>query len=316
MSAVRATRATGATVLYDAPGPRARRRNTIYTVITLILLGLLAWWVVSRLAANGQLDAEKWTPFINANTWTTYILPGLWGTLKAAALSIVFALVFGVVFGLGRLSEIKAVRWVCAVVIEFFRAIPVLLLMIFLYQLFAVFHLVAPRSLAFWAVVVALTLYNGSVIAEILRAGIRSLPRGQTEAAHALGMTHWQTMWKILLPQSVAAMLPALIAQIVIALKDSALGYQIGYVEVVRSATQVASSNRNYIPSLIVVAVIMIAINYALTVLATRVEMQLRAGRTRRNPFARVPAVDDEHALPTATSTLDAQTPGGVKPAP
>ncbi|SDL78351.1 glutamate transport system permease protein [Corynebacterium mycetoides] len=313
---MRATRATGATVLYDAPGPRARRRNTIYTVITLILLGLLAWWVVSRLAANGQLDAEKWTPFINANTWTTYILPGLWGTLKAAALSIVFALVFGVVFGLGRLSEIKAVRWVCAVVIEFFRAIPVLLLMIFLYQLFAVFHLVAPRSLAFWAVVVALTLYNGSVIAEILRAGIRSLPRGQTEAAHALGMTHWQTMWKILLPQSVAAMLPALIAQIVIALKDSALGYQIGYVEVVRSATQVASSNRNYIPSLIVVAVIMIAINYALTVLATRVEMQLRAGRTRRNPFARVPAVDDEHALPTATSTLDAQTPGGVKPAP
>lgn len=303
-------------MLYDAPGPRARRRNTIYTVITLILLGLLAWWVVSRLAANGQLDAEKWTPFINANTWTTYILPGLWGTLKAAALSIVFALVFGVVFGLGRLSEIKAVRWVCAVVIEFFRAIPVLLLMIFLYQLFAVFHLVAPRSLAFWAVVVALTLYNGSVIAEILRAGIRSLPRGQTEAAHALGMTHWQTMWKILLPQSVAAMLPALIAQIVIALKDSALGYQIGYVEVVRSATQVASSNRNYIPSLIVVAVIMIAINYALTVLATRVEMQLRAGRTRRNPFARVPAVDDEHALPTATSTLDAQTPGGVKPAP
>lgn len=303
-------------MLYDDPGPRARRRNTIYTVITLILLGLLAWWVVSRLAANGQLDAEKWTPFINANTWTTYILPGLWGTLKAAALSIVFALVFGVVFGLGRLSEIKAVRWVCAVVIEFFRAIPVLLLMIFLYQFFAVFHLVAPRSLAFWAVVVALTLYNGSVIAEILRAGIRSLPRGQTEAAHALGMTHWQTMWKILLPQSVAAMLPALIAQIVIALKDSALGYQIGYVEVVRSATQVASSNRNYIPSLIVVAVIMIAINYALTVLATRVEMQLRAGRTRRNPFARVPAVDDEHALSTATSTLDAQTPGGVKPAP
>lgn len=301
-------------MLYDAPGPRARRLNTIYTFLTVIALALIGWWVLARLAENGQLDAEKWTPFVNANTWTTYILPGLWGTIKAAALSILLALIFGVVLGLGRLAELKAVRWLCATFIEFFRAIPVLLLMIFLYQFFAVFNVVPPRGLAFWAVVTALTLYNGSVIAEILRAGIRSLPRGQTEAAHALGMTHWQTMWKILLPQSVAAMLPALIAQMVIALKDSALGYQIGYVEVVRSGTQVASSNSNYIPSLIVVAIIMIAINYALTMLATRVEKQLRAGRTRRNPFTKVPDVADEDALPTADATLNAQAPGSMRP--
>lgn len=199
------------------------------------------------------------------------------------------AIVFGVIFGLGRLSQNRFVRIVCAIVVEFFRAIPVLLLMIFLYQFFAVYKVVPPRALAFWAVVVALTLYNGSVIAEVLRAGIKSLPKGQTEAAHALGLSHSQTMWRILLPQSVASMLPALIAQMVIALKDSALGYQIGYVEVVRSGVQTASSFGNYLPSLIVVAIIMIAINYALTALATRVERQLRAGRARRNPFARVP---------------------------
>ncbi|QPK82542.1 amino acid ABC transporter permease [Corynebacterium qintianiae] len=305
-----------ATVLYDAPGPRARRLNTIYTAVTLVVLALVAWWVLSRLADNGQLTAEKWSPFLQANTWSTYILPGLWGTIKAAALSILLALVFGVVFGLGRLADTAPVRWLCAAFIEFFRAIPVLLLMIFLYQFFAVFDIVAPRGLAFWAVVVALTLYNGSVIAEILRAGIRSLPRGQTEASHALGLSHWQTMWKILLPQSVAAMLPALIAQMVIALKDSALGYQIGYVEVVRAGTQAASANKNYIPSLIVVAIIMIAINYALTVLATRVEKQLRAGRTRRNPFARVPAEPDEGVVPAHRAALNSQTPGGVQPAP
>ena len=283
-----------ATVLYDAPGPKAIRRNRIYTVLTLLALAAVAWWVIATLTGNGQFTAAKWTPFIQGNTWTTYIIPGLLGTLKAAALSILFAIVFGVIFGLGRLAQSKPVRWICGVIIEFFRAIPVLMLMIFLYQFFAVFKIVPPKGLAFWAVVVALTLYNGAVIAEILRAGIKSLPKGQTEAAQALGLSHWQTMWQILLPQSVAAMLPALISQMVIALKDSALGYQIGYIEVVRSGTQVASANQNYIPALIVVGIIMIAINFLLTRLASRVERQLRAGRARRNPFARVPEQADQ----------------------
>ena len=300
-----------ATVLYDAPGPKAVRRNYIYTAITTIVLLLVGWWVLSKLASHGQLDAERWTPFAQANTWTTYIIPGLVGTIKAAVVSVLLAIVFGVFFGLGRLAPNKLVRGFCAVVVEFFRAIPVLLLMIFLYQVFAVYKIVPPASLAFWAVVVALTLYNGSVIAEILRAGIKSLPRGQTEAAQALGLSHWQTMGKILLPQSVAAMLPALISQMVIALKDSALGYQIGYVEVVRSGTQVASANRNYLASLIVVAIIMILINYALTMLATRVERQLRAGRARRNPFAKVPTAGKEVGLDTKdTVNLDWQAPG------
>jgi len=278
-----------ATVLYDAPGPKGIMRNRIYTVITLVVLALAAWWVLSTLGDKGQLDAAKWTPFLEANTWKTYILPGLWGTIRAALTSIVFAVIFGVIFGLGRLSESRLVRGFCAVIVEFFRAIPVLLLMIFAYQLFAVYKLVPPNGLAFWAVVVALTLYNGSVIAEILRAGINSLPKGQTEAARALGMSHWQTMWSILLPQSIAAMLPALIAQMVIALKDTALGYQIGYVEVVRSGIQSASTNQNFLASLVVVGAIMIIINYALTLLAERVERQLRAGRARRNIFAKVP---------------------------
>ena len=302
-----------ATVLYDAPGPRAIRRNRIYTVITLVVIVLVGWWVISRLADNGQLTAAKWQPFTNPHTWQTYILPGLWGTLKAALLSILFALVFGVIFGLGRLAETRPVRWLCAIIIEFFRAIPVLMLMIFLYQLFAVFKVVPPKGLAFWAVVLALTLYNGSVVAEILRAGIHSLPRGQTEAAQALGLTHRQTLWRILLPQSVAAMLPALIAQVVIALKDSALGYQIGYVEVVRSGTQVASANKNYIPSLIVVALIMILINFTLTRLATRVEAQLRAGRARRNPFAKVPEAAHQGLDTKDNATLDWHSQSYVK---
>lgn len=281
--------ATRATVLYDAPGPKGRRRNNIYSIITWAIIALLAVWVIAKLNSKDQLTYEKWHPFVQPETWLTYLLPGLWGTLSAAFVSIILAIIMGVLLGLGRLAENKALRVVCGVIVEFFRAIPVLLLMIFAYQLFAIYHVVAPNYLAFWAVTVAPTLYNGSVVAEILRAGIKSLPKGQTEAAQALGMTHPQYMVTILLPQSVAAMLPALISQLVIALKDSALGYQIGYVEIVRSGLQQSAYNLNYLPSLVVVGIVMILINWGLTAVAERVDEQLRAGRARRNIFAKVP---------------------------
>lgn len=286
--------AVRATVLYDAPGPKGKRRNLIYTVITVVLSVAVLYWVLSTLGERGQLDSALWTPFLNSQTWTTYLLPGLRGTILSAVASIILAIVFGVIFGLGRLSENVIVRGVCGVVVEFFRAIPVLLLMIFAYQLFAIYNVVPSKQLAFSAVVFALTLYNGSVVAEILRSGIKSLPKGQTEAARALGLSHGQTMRTILLPQAVAAMLPALIAQMVIALKDSALGYQIGYVEVVRSGIQSASYNKNYLASLIVVAIIMILINWGLGLLAERIERQLRAGRARRNIIAKVPEQPDQ----------------------
>lgn len=278
-----------ATVLYDTPGPKGRQRNTVLSVITIVITLAIVAWVLYVLQQKGQLTAAKWQPFIEPNTWKTYLLPGLMGTLQSAFVSIILAVVFGIVFGLGRLSQVTFVRWICGVIVEFFRAIPVLLLIIFTYQLFAVYDLVPSKQLAFAAVVTSLTLYNGSVIAEILRSGIKNLPKGQTEAAAALGLSHRQIQWKILLPQAVAAMLPALIAQAVIALKDSALGYQIGFVEIVRQGIQSSSSNKNYLASLIVVAIIMIAINYTLGLLAERVENQLRAGRARRNILAAVP---------------------------
>lgn len=277
------------TVLYDAPGPKAQRRNRIYSAITILFLVLALSWVGSVLKEKGQLDAEKWEPFIHADIWRTYLLPGLAGTLQAAFFSIIFAVILGTLLGIGRLSQYALMRWICGIIVEVFRAIPVLLLIIFSYQVLAMYGLVPPRQLALTAVVFSLTMYNGSVIAEILRSGMKSLPNGQTEAAMALGLSHRQTQWLILLPQAAAAMLPALIAQAVIALKDSALGYQIGFIEVVRQGMQASSLYRNYLPSLIVVAAIMITINYVLGLLAERTERQLRAGRARRNIFAKVP---------------------------
>lgn len=269
-------------VLFDAPGPRARVRNRIISGVTIAVLALIAWAVISRLAGKGQLTSAKWRPFTTGDLWKTYVLPGIIGTLSAAALSIVLALILGFLLGVGRLSPSRAIRWPCAVIVEIFRAIPVLIMMIFAYFLFALYGVFPSKQLALAGVVTGLTLYNGAVIAEIVRSGVASLPRGQSEAASALGLSWGQTMRSILLPQAIASMLPVLISQLVVVLKDTAIGYQITFLEMVRQGTVIGSTYGNYVPALIVIAVIMIAVNFALSALATRVERRLR--RSKRAP--------------------------------
>jgi len=274
--------AMASSVLFDAPGPRARSRNRIISGVTLTVLALVAWAVISRLADKGQLTAAKWRPFLTGDLWQTYVLPGIIGTLTAAAVSIVLALILGFLLGVGRLSPSRAIRWPCAVIVEIFRAIPVLILMIFAYFLYALYGVFPSKQLALAGVVTGLTLYNGAVIAEIVRSGVASLPRGQSEAAEALGMSWGQTMRSILLPQAIASMLPVLISQLVVVLKDTAIGYQITFLEMVRQGTVIGSTYSNFVPALIVIAVLMIAVNFALSAAATRVERRLR--RSKRVP--------------------------------
>ncbi|WP_280251263.1 amino acid ABC transporter permease [Nocardia abscessus] len=280
----------GASVLFDAPGPKAKLRNNIYSVLVLLVVAAGGWALYRGFAEKGQFTAEKWKPFLDAEVWSTYLLPGLRGTIVAALLSIVFALILGMIFGILRLSDHRIVRWVAGAIVEVARAIPVLILMIFLFAVYSDYDLFKSDDLALAAVVTALTIYNGSVIAEIVRAGIRSLPKGQTEAAVALGMRKNQLMRLILLPQAITAMLPALISQMVVALKDSALGYQITYVEIVRSGQQLGAAEQNTIPALIVIAIVMIALNSALTLVATRVERRLRARKRGKGGGAVVAA--------------------------
>jgi glutamate transport system permease protein len=269
------------TVLYDAPGPRAILRDRITSAITVVALALVAWFVIAKLNAKGQLTAAKWKPFTTADLWQTYILPGIQGTLIAAALSIVLAGMLGVLLGVGRLSTNSAVRWVSSTVVEFFRAVPVLIMMIFSYFLYALYDVFPAKQLAVAGVVTGLTLYNGAVIAEIVRAGVNALPRGQREAASSLGLQPGQTMRLVLLPQAITAMLPALISQLVVVLKDTAIGYQISYLELVRQGTIIGAQYGNYVAALAVIAVLMIAVNVALSWLAVRVERRLnRRSRT------------------------------------
>jgi len=234
---------------------------------------------------KGQLTAAKWEPFVTADLWRTYVLPGITGTLTAAALSIVLAVVMGFALGIGRLSPVAAVRRPCAVIVEIFRAIPVLIMMIFAYFLYALYDTFPPKYLALAGVVTGLTLYNGAVIAEIVRAGVAALPRGQSEAAAALGLGWGQTMRSIMLPQAITSMLPVLISQLVVVLKDTAIGYQITFVEMVRQGTVIGSSYGNYVPALIVIAVLMISLNFALSSAATRVERRLRRSKRATQPL-------------------------------
>jgi glutamate transport system permease protein len=290
-------------VLFDAPGPRARVRNRIISVVTVVVTLVVLWVVYSRLEAKGQLDAAKWKPFLTSNLWVTYVLPGVQGTLTAAAVSIVLALVLGFVLGIGRLSTNVPIRWFCSVIVEFFRSVPVLIMMIFAYFLYATYDVFPSKHLALAGVITGLTLYNGAVIAEIVRAGVNALPRGQSEAASALGLRWGQTMRSILLPQAVTSMLPVLISQLVVVLKDTAIGYQITFLEMVRQGTNVGSAYGNYIPALIVIALLMISVNFSLSAFAVWLE-----GRMRRSSRGPAPL----HIAPVTQGTFAAGGGGSI----
>lgn len=268
-------------ILFDAPGPKARARHRLLTVVGVLLAAAIVGGILWKLGQAGQLKASLWTDLFQPDVWTEYIVPGVLKTLQAAAVSIVLAVVFGLLFGMGRLSSIAPVRWVCGIVVEFFRAVPVLLMMYFTFRLYTVNNVFGVDFNAFYAVVTGLTLYNGSVIAELVRSGVHQLPRGQSEAGLSVGLTASQTLRSIQLPQALTAMLPALVGQLVVILKDTALGTAITYPELLQQVRDLGTAYGNVIPAYVLAAVLFILVNYGLTVLAGRIERRInRRGKT------------------------------------
>ncbi|MEU7821894.1 amino acid ABC transporter permease [Catellatospora sp. NPDC049133] len=281
-----------ASVLYDHPGPRARLRNRVLSVVFVLLVIAGLYGVYRAFDSTGQWTWQKWQPFfetvvvngVPVNFWQDYVVPGLLGTLQAAATAMVFALVFGVVFSVARLSEHAWIRVPAGVVVEFFRAVPVLLMIFFLsfggYWVFGTF--IEP----FWSVVIGLTLYNGSVLAEAFRAGIRAVPKGQSEAAYSIGLTKSGVMRLILVPQAARSMLPVIVSQLVVVLKDTALGYIVSYPELMLEGSKSYAVFANPVPTFMVLALIYIVINATLTLIAHLLERRAnRRGIT--NPGTR-----------------------------
>ncbi|MFH9744273.1 amino acid ABC transporter permease [Streptomyces anulatus] len=281
-----------ATALYDIPGPVTRKRHLLYGIASTVLILALFGWIVYLLFDTDQFTAEKWTPFAYKGI-QELLLRGLGNTLKAFAYAAVLSLLLGAVLAVGRLSEHRVLRWISTLLVEFFRAMPVLVMIFFIF--------VALKVQPLPALVAGLTLYNGSVLAEVFRTGINSVDRGQREAAYALGMRKTQVTTFVLAPQAVRAMLPTIISQLVVALKDTSLGYLITYEEFLHAGKLIASNldyDLPFIPVVMVISPIYIGMCMLLSWFATWV-----ARRQRRSPKTRAVGV-----APAEPGTL---LPGG-----
>ncbi len=277
-------------VLYDAMGPKARRRAGIGTAVAIVLLLALAYVVVARLADREQFTMEKWGPLIDPNNenfdsvWRV-LWGGMLNTLQAAVFAMVLAVVLGTVIAVGRLSLGRAGRLPLVGLVELLRGLPVIVLVYFAVKVFPTIGIdFAPfyGGRPLWGLVIALTAYNMVIFAEVVRAGVVSLPKGQREAALATGLTNGQAMRLVLLPQAFRVMLPAIISQLVVVLKDTSLvAFVGGFPELLDRGKSVQRILDNPIQALFVVALMYIIINFALSKLAQAIQKrQSRAGRS------------------------------------
>lgn len=261
-----------ATPLGEVLGPRGRRRTLIGSIVAGLVLAALLALAIQRFHEKGQLEAEKWEVFTD---WSVieFLLIGLRSTLYLFLVSAALTLVVGMLAALGRLSRIRWIRWVATTYVEVLRATPLLLLILFSSLVLPDYGIDLPL---FWYAVIGLTLYNGAVMAEIFRAGILSLEKGQTEAAYAVGLRYWQAMRLVVVPQAVRRMVPALISANVTLLKDTSLAYVVAYEELLRRGRIVGEFSNNPLQALIVVAAMFIVVNFTLGAVARRLEVRQR----------------------------------------
>lgn len=292
-------------VLYDVPGPRARRRNGFLAIATIILVVAVVGFLIYRMSVSGQFAPSKWYVFTFSTVWEQ-ILKALGNTLAAFALAAILSLALGFVLAIGRVSDHAWIRVPVTAITEIFRAVPVLVMMMLLYY---GLPSIGVKMDPYWAVVLALMVYNGSVLAEALRAGIESLPRGQKEAGYAIGLRKSGVMRLILLPQAIRAMLPVIVAQLVVTMKDTALGFIITYPELLYYAKLLSSQQgRPILQSAIVIGGIYIVMCLILSGIAKWVEI-----KTRHSPKMKSIAADNAAVMHEGTNTeiIAAQTGSG-----
>lgn len=254
--------------IFEKPGPRGRRRIAIASALCVVVFAALAALALLAFARHGQLSARKWEPYTQ---WPIqhYLLTGVVGTLEITAVSGAIALPIGVLLALGRISRSRIPRWPAALYVEVFRALPLLLLV---YAFLLGLPELGVGMPQFWQLVWPIVLTNAAVLAEIFRAGLRAVPKGQDEAAAALGLRYGPTMRLIILPQALRQVAPALVGQVIRLLKDSTLGYVVSYFELLTAGKVLGEYDGTVLQSFLVVAAIYILINNLLAMAATRLE--------------------------------------------
>lgn len=246
--------------LYEAPGPRTRRRVRIGTAVSAVVVLLAIAAVVRQFWVTGQLAPRYWSLFLQWTTWR-FLGQGLLGTVAVALTAGAIALVLGLVLMLGRTSGVRPLTALCRVVTDFFRGVPSLLLIYFFFFVPAQLGLKLP---SFWMLTLPVALAASGVLAEVFRAGVNAVPRGQVEAALSIGLSRGKTMRKIVLPQAVRYVIPSLIAQLVVVVKDTTVAYVVSYPDLMQNARVLITSYDALVSLYLVIAVIYILINYAI----------------------------------------------------
>lgn len=305
---------SNANVLFDTPGPKARRLSRIMSaVFAVLVVGGLGWMFAvlnaprdsGGITLPGMFDASRWDIVLDPQMWNFIIGVGVWGTLRAAAVAAILAILLGIVLSLLRSAASPWLRIPTAIVIEFFRGMPVLLMMLFI--------LLVAGTGQYWAAVTALAVYNGALIGEALRAGLASLPRGQREAALSLGMRPLQSKMLVEYPQAFRQMLPIIVAQLVVLLKDTSLAFIVGYPELLRVTLNNLSSfygNRYLFTLFIITFVLYLAMNLSLSWFARWLSRRSASGSGRKTG-GDAPLRDPDQAMLVAQATADARMSTG-----
>ena len=244
--------------LYEEPGPKTRRKMLVGTALSLAALAALVAWVVYRFWVTGQLAPKYWELFSWRTTWR-YLFAGLEGTFAVALTAAVLSIILGMLLMLGRTSHLRALSVVCAVLTNVLRGIPSLL---FIYFFFFAMPNLGIKMPAFWMLCIPVTLAASGVLAEVFRAGVNAVPRGQTEAGLSIGLSRWKVKTKIVLPQAVRLVIPSLISQLVVVVKDTALAYVVSYPDLMQNAQVLRTNYDALVSTFLVVALIYIVINY------------------------------------------------------
>ena len=253
--------------LYEAPGPKTRRRIAVFTALALVALAVLLYIIIRQFALTGQLQARYWDFFLKWSTWR-YLGVGLLSTLRAALTAAVIAIALGFVLMRGKLRNNRPLRWLSVALIEFTRGVPTLLLIYF-------FFLVIPRMGvnlgAFWRITLPCAISASGIIAEAFRAGVNAVPKGQTEAGLSLGLSDLRVFYQVVFPQAIRFVIPSLISELVIVLKDTTFAYVVSYADMMQNARVLITNHDALLSVYLVVAVIYILINYGLNKLSDRV---------------------------------------------
>ena len=261
-------------LLYEPPGPAAQKRIRVCTGIAVGAIAALVVIIIRQFAVTGQLEGRYWSFFARVTTWR-FLGEGLLTTLEAAVTGAAIAFALGFLLMRGKLRKNRPLRYISTALIEFTRGVPTLL---FIYFFFLVVPQTGWKLSAFWKITLPCAISACGVVAEALRSGVNAVPRGQTEAALSLGLTETRLFYKVVFPQAIRFVIPSLIAELVIVLKDTTFAYIVTCADLMQNAKVLISNYDAMLSVYLVVAVIYILINYLLNLLSDRLAQA--AGRT------------------------------------